>query len=65
MTNNNSIISKINISYNEETEELELSWDDTDPALAELDSWTDEQWIEALEGALADSDQTQDESNKN
>jgi hypothetical protein len=65
MTNNNAIISKINIRYDEETEELLLEWDNTDPALAELDSWTEEQWIKALEGALVDSDQTQAESNTN
>lgn len=65
MTNNNAIISKINIRYDEETEELLLEWDNTDPALAELDFWTEEQWIEVLQGALVEKDQAQAESNKN
>lgn len=65
MTNNNAIISKINIRYDEETEELLLEWDNTDPALAELDSWTEEQWLEVLQGAQVEEDQAQAESNKN
>lgn len=30
-----------------------LEWDDTDPRCAEINTWTEEEWIEAIEEGLA------------
>ena len=33
-----------------------LVWDDTDPRLQHINSWTEEDWIEAIENGLARMD---------
>ena len=34
-----------------------LIWDDTDPRLQHINTWTEEDWIEAIENGLARLDQ--------
>lgn len=48
MTNKNINFEKVQVTYNEETEELLLSWDENDPEVAALNDWTDQDWIDAI-----------------
>lgn len=36
-----------------------LEWDETDPRCAEINTWTEEEWIEAIEDGLARMDITE------
>ena len=39
----------ISVTYNEDDDTLTLEWDETDPRAAEVNTWTDEDWIAKLE----------------